>query len=275
MRVILVPVADRPECTRALQAAFDIGRRLDASVHGCHIRPHRYSEVALSPGFPDAVWRQKSTKKSPTAAKELFREIAETSGYTVARKPRATPAAFFDLRVGSPDKVMAIVGPVADLIVVSRPEKPRTVADMFMLAALLESSRPVLLLPPKNRRKIGHRIVIAWNQSPDIAKNVTLSMPLLQQATEVTILSSGPENRTGPKSSQLEQYLRHWGVDAESVHTRGRQFESELMGVCKDVGADLILSGAYSRQRWRERVFGGPTEFLLRRARMPVLMLHS
>lgn len=275
MRVILVPVADRPECTRALQTAFDIGHHLDASVHGCHIRPHRYSKVALSPGFPDAIWRQKSTKEAPAAARSLFREIAAANEYVVARKARANPAAYWHERVGDPDRVMGIIGPVADLIVVSRPEKPHTVADMFMLAALMESTRPVLLLPPKNRRKVGHRVCIAWNQGPEVAKNVALAMPLLQQASEVTIVSCGPEDRPGPKSAQLVEYLRLWGIEAGLVRTRGRRVEPELLEACKKARADLIISGAYSHRRWRERMFGGTTEYLVRKARMPVMMLHA
>ena len=39
MRVILVPVADRPECAVALNKSFALARDLDASVIGCHIRP--------------------------------------------------------------------------------------------------------------------------------------------------------------------------------------------------------------------------------------------
>lgn len=45
MRVILVPVADRPECASALKVSFELGKRLGASVSGCHMRLHRYSEV--------------------------------------------------------------------------------------------------------------------------------------------------------------------------------------------------------------------------------------
>jgi len=47
MRVIFVPVADRPECAAALNTAFILGHTVGASVIGCHIRPHSYSPVAL------------------------------------------------------------------------------------------------------------------------------------------------------------------------------------------------------------------------------------
>jgi nucleotide-binding universal stress UspA family protein len=275
MRVILVPVADRPECARALNAAFDIGTRLGASVSGCHMRPHRYSEVSLSTAFADAAWRRKSNRHAPAAAQKLFRRVAEEHGYELLRRARAEPGAYWSQKVGSPNVLMSIVGPLADLIVVSRPANSGSVADMFMKAALLESSCPVLILPRTARRRIGRRILICWNQSPEAARAVSAAMPILTAADEVSIVTCGAEDRPGPKAAALAAYLAHWGVRAERLRTRGKRIEAELLGAYKDCKADLLLSGAYSRSRWREKVFGGTTEFLLAKARMPLLTLHS
>ena len=274
MRAILVPVADRPECARALQAAFDVAARVGASVSGCHIRPHRYSEVSLSPEFAEATWRRKSTKKAPVAAQTLFKRVAEASGYELIGRPRATPGALWSERVGSPDRIMGIVGPVSDLIVVSRPKKAGSVADLFLKSALLETSTPVLMLPQAGRRRVGKRICIGWDQSPSAARAVSAAIPLLGQADEVTIVTCGAEDRAGPKASQLASYLASWGIRARRLHSPGRQVEPEIMDACQEAGADLLVAGAYSRNRWRERVFGGTTEFLVRKARIPVFMLH-
>ena len=51
--------------------------------------------------------------------------------------------------------------------------------------------------------------------------------------------------------------------------------ESEIEGVCKNEGADLVVMGAYSRSRMRELVFGGMTQYMLFETRMPVFALHS
>ena len=155
MRVILVPVADRPECARALSSAFDLGKRIGASVSGCHIRPHRNSDTRLSTAFAEAAWRRKSTKRAPAAAKALYQRIAEQSGYEMIRRARPAPGALWSERVGSPDIIMGIVGPVADLVVVSRPTSPKSVAEMFLKAAMLESGCPVLILPPRARRRVA------------------------------------------------------------------------------------------------------------------------
>jgi len=274
MRVILVPVADRPECARALNTAFELGRKFAASVSGCHIRPHKESDLTLSSEFAAAAWRKKSTPEAPAAAETLYKQIAEEHDYEIMRHARATPGAMWAERVGSPEKVMRIVGPMADLIVVSRPRRPNGVARVFVDTALMRGSCPVLLLPQTGRTRLGERVCIAWDQGPRVARTVKASISLLQHAAEITIVTCGPEDRPGPKATQLKAYLKHWGIKAQHVRTRGRHVETELIDACAEAKADLIVSGAYSRQRWYEKVLGGTTEFLIHEARLPVLMQH-
>ena len=272
MRVILVPVADRPECARALQTAFDLGERLGASVTGCHMRPHRQSDVTLSPAFAEAAWRKKSTKRAPAAARGLYSEIADQHGYEVVKRARRAPCALWQEKVGSPDTLMGIYGPLADLIVVSRPKDKDSVADLFLSSALTRSSRPVLILPARSRKRVGKQICIAWDQSAAAMLAVKGAIPLLQQADEITIVSCGSEDKPGPKSGQLAAYLTHWGIRTHRINTRGRDVEAELIAEYRKAKADLLIGGAYSRSRWRERVFGGTTEFLVRKAKIPVLL---
>lgn len=275
MRVLLTPVADRPECARALSTAFNLGHRLGASVKGCHIRPHRGSSVSLSPEFARAAWDKKVTKKTSLAARTLFKRLAEANDYEIIRRARVEPGALYSERVGSPDKIIAIEGPVSDLIIVSRPKRTGSIADLFMRSAIFESARPVLVLPPAGRRRLGQNVCIAWDQGPTVARTVAASLPLLQAADRVSIVSAGPEDLPGPKSQQLASYLAFHGIRAERIQTRGRHVHAEIMDATRSVGADLLIAGAYSRNRWFERVFGGTTEFLLYETRLPVLVQHS
>jgi nucleotide-binding universal stress UspA family protein len=275
MKLILVPVADRPECARALDCAFDLGQRIGASVNGCHMRPHRYSEVSLSSAFADAQWRRKSTKKAPGAARALYQRAAEHHGFDFLRRPRQTPCAVYTEKVGSPSVLMGIVGPASDLVIVSRPERQGGVAGMFLEAALLESTVPVLILPQRGRKIVGRRVLVGWNQSPEVACTLRAAIPLLAAAEEVTLVNCGPEDRAGPKVADMVRYLAFHGIKAERVATRGRDVNAELAATFRETRSDLFVSGAYSRSRWREKVFGGTTEFLLRSANIPLLTLHS
>ena len=178
-------------------------------------------------------------------------------------------------KVGSPDKLMSIFGPLTDLIVVSRPEKKGGVADMFLHAALLQSSRPVLILPKGGKKSVGTHIMIGWNQSVEAARTVSAVTPLLVAAETVTIVSCGAEDRAGPKSTQLARYLAHYGVKASRLSTRGRDIEGELAAAYQETGADLMIGGAYSKSRWREKILGGTTEWMIHKSRMPVLIHHT
>lgn len=61
MRVIFVPVANRPECAIALRTAFELGEKLRASISGCHIRPHSDSDIALPEDLEALVQAYKDT----------------------------------------------------------------------------------------------------------------------------------------------------------------------------------------------------------------------
>ena len=41
-----------------------------------------------------------------------------------------------------------------------------------------------------------------------------------------------------------------------------------------DIGADLVLKGAFTRSRFQQIVFGGTTQHILDYARVPVLLAH-
>jgi len=187
MKMIVVPVADRPECINALNVAFELANRLNANLVGCHTRKHRNSGVSLSAGMSsyagleggsDEAWAGKTNEKGSKAAKAMFSKIAEGYGYPVIKKARVDPGAIWSEKVGSPAKVLSNIGPVSDLIVVSRPKaKGGKLAQLFMLSSLLHSSKPVLVLPQSSKKSIGHRISIAWNQSPEAAYAVSAAMP--------------------------------------------------------------------------------------------------
>jgi len=287
MKVIMIPVADRPECKLAMDAAFALADQFSGNVVGCHLRPHRLEGVEVSRrsflGFrrSDAVSRSMSEKQvelNRAAAAKLFSAHVGRAGFKAVKQASlgATRAAQWIEMVGSLDRLFAIVGPTSDVCIVSRPKAAaKGPGADFMLAALLESGKPVIVLPQTPIKSFGKRIVIAWNQSVEAARAVSASLPLLQQAEAVQIVSAGPESRAGPKSTALANYLKYWGVNAKRTKTKGRDVAAEVAEVFRKSGADLIVMGAYSRGRFRERVFGGVTEDLLFRTGPPIFTLHS
>jgi hypothetical protein len=227
----------------------------------------------------EAEWEKvlkKKRKSSSADANSLFGKVSEQHGYEMIKRARQTPGAMWVEKVGSPGRVLSIMGPVSDLLIVSRPASRNSdVAEIFMRSALLDTGRPVLIMPQIVTRLVGKRVCIAWNQSEKAAQAVAAAMPILQLADEVNIVVSGSESALGPKSNQLANYLRFWGIKPKCYRAhRGEQSEG-ILKFYKETKSDLLVMGAYSRSRLRERVFGGVTEHMLRSANIPVFMLHS
>ncbi|MCM0021433.1 MAG: universal stress protein, partial [Tagaea sp.] len=97
------------------------------------------------------------------------------------------------------------------------------------------------------------------------------------RAEKVSILSVDPEGaeRRVPGADIALHLARH-GVTAEATttHTDGMGVGDALLSRIADLGADLLVMGAYGHSRAREAVFGGATRDVLDRMTVPVLMSH-
>ena len=66
-----------------------------------------------------------------------------------------------------------------------------------------------------------------------------------------------------PRPPELETTVAHDVSVADAVLSRAAQ-----------IGADLIVMGAYGHSRFHESVFGGATRDVLQQASLPVFMAH-
>lgn len=153
--------------------------------------------------------------------------------------------------------------------------------ERFVEELVLTASRPVLVVP-----YAGHfvnpfkKIVIAWNASPQASRAVAAAMPLLQRADEVRVAvfdagKSDAEHGEVP-GADLALHLARHGVKAivtEQGSPNG-DVGSGILSRAADFGSDLIVMGAYSHSRARERILGGATRTLLASMTVPVLTAH-
>ncbi len=289
MKAILIPVSDQPESAMALHHGFAMGQRIKSSVIGCHIRPHQSSDKSFSHDSYDSIltadsydlaWEAalatKDDDEDGVKAKTLFNKMAEQFNYETNRKASNTPVATWTEKVGSPERLFSIMGPVSDLIIVSRPNKRGpSLAQSFMLNAVLKSTSPVLVMPQTDVSAVGQRIGIAWNQSKEAMLAVKASLPLLICADEVNIITTGIEDRLGPNTNHLKKYLAYWGVKAKHEVVKGKNDHKAILKGFDKTESDLLVMGGYTRSRMRQRVFGGVTEHMLNDAKIPLFILHS
>ena len=284
MRSIAIPVADRQECTVALNVAFTLGRRLGADVVGYHMRPSRdldqYSRPSVSSLWQGESWLledEKAISAAAGSAQKLFQQLSDQHGFEQSKKhgKGVDLRAIWREKLGTPDKMMPLVGPLNDLLVVSRPTRTGgRKAWLILMSALLDSGCPVLLLPQKKANVACRHVAVAWNRGAQEAQAVHSVLPLLIGADKVTLVTGGRDPRHGPTAREMSEYLKAYGINA-AEHKVDGDSGAELVKAAQAVGADVLLSGAYTKGRIRQMLFGGVTEHLVWNTSFPVLLKHS
>lgn len=283
MKSIAVPVADTSECGLVLDTAFGLGARLGARVCGYHMMPEPTPEdyqvdlgTFWAGGGPRSPWQgqdQEQVEAQAEAARKLFTSKMEKHDYSLAADAERK-ACYSDER-GTPEKMIPVIGPVHDLIMVSRPPaRGGQKAWAVMLSALFDGGVPVIVLPQKDIDLKLDKVMVAWNNGATEAMLLRLAAPLLAQAGEVVLVTVGAGVAQGPAASEMVSYLADYGVNASCKQIEDGKEGRALDAAAQEMGADLIVSGAYTRGRLREMVFGGVTEHLITKSELPCLLLH-
>ena len=183
---------------------------------------------------------------------------------------------------GSPPAMVALHARYADLCIVGQPNpyEPQD-ADAVTVSTVMTSGRPVLAIPfAGDFPVIGERVLVAWNASREAARAVNDALPLLTGAKQVTVLAINPQRGVAGHgdvpAADIALHLARHGLQAEAAHTVAKDISDgeALLSYAADVGADLIIAGAYGHSRARELVFGGVTRTLIAEMTAPVLLSH-
>jgi nucleotide-binding universal stress UspA family protein len=80
----------------------------------------------------------------------------------------------------------------------------------------------------------------------------------------------------GPSADQVRKQLRYNGiaVEAMSVELDGRSTGEAVLAAARAEGCDLLVKGAFTRNRLRQMIFGGATSHIMEHADLPLLMAH-
>lgn len=277
MKVILVPVEQHPFIRSVLDAALLVAGRFGSHIEGLALGPDIPDVIAFDVPANWTVLSEKEQRDFVESSRQLFEAFMlscavprQAEGPDEVSYSWLGRQLFGDSHIGS-------LGRVFDLIVLGRPggrDEPPRLATVE--AALFESGRPVLLVPPSSPGSIGETIVIAWNGSTETARTVALAMPLLAKAGQVIVLTLEGWGADGPSGEELASRLQRNGIRVEAAarSMKSRSPGEAILEYAAAFNADLLVKGAYTQSRLRQFIFGGATSHILAHARLPVLMAH-
>ncbi len=284
IKTILVPIDGSESSRPVLAAAGLLARSLGAHLEALHIRAGAKDfmpYVNLSAKMSKVIEAQaaEDSAERATAVHHDFEEFCAETGLNVADSPATPrPSASWREERGRVSERLVERARLFDLCVVARPARAagairRSPVGENLEALLLESGRPILMVPPGNHATIGNDIVIGWNDSAESARAVAAATDWLEQARSVTILASrGREEQ----ARALGENLAWHDVKAEvRVFEAGSRSVGEvLLAEVTELKADLLIIGGYSHARARQLLLGGVTRHVIGHASIPVMLAH-
>lgn len=164
-----------------------------------------------------------------------------------------------------------------DLTIVSVPE---SYDQWDAEAVIFGSGKPTLVLPERPRTKPFelNTVVVAWDFSRAAARAIADSVPVLERAKRVRVVTVFNEKAlgTGHSAEEVAKNLSRHGIDVtlDEVDAAARPIGEVLESHAASCTADLLVMGAYGHSRLREFVLGGATRSLLARPPLPILFSH-
>lgn len=279
MKTVLIPTEDHDAMPAVLEAARLVARMFDGYMEGFAVHPTAATYVAVEPVSSLAISGAfEHDAELAAQAKALFETFMRT--HEVPAAAGAGPVGFSyawphveaedDLFIGS-------YGRVFDLIALGRPGRAAQNPRMPPLeAALFDSGRPLLIVPPAVPKTLGRNVLVAWNRSTEQATTNAYALPLLRRAETVTVLTVEGGTVPGPSGEEAALHLRRNGVKATALTVKpgARSTGEVILDYATTHACDLLVKGAYTQSRLRQMVFGGATRHILANANLPVLMAH-
>lgn len=254
----------------AAEVAQEAEAHLAAVVVGC-VPPPPVTTFAGEPYSAYAVAWEEEYARVAQKAKDLSEKLAQ-HGYA-----------------GDVQPIYALIGNVADEIA-----QRATYADLTLLGdvlakdedllklvldgALFASPSPVVLGGKKKTTLAPKKMLIAWNGKREAAVAVRHAIELLTMAEDVHVVIIDPEAAAQAMGEEPGADIATWlarhgiKITVDVLASGGRDPALVLQRHALDIGADLIVMGAYGRTRLRERIFGGTTQTMLSNVDTPVFM---
>lgn len=281
MKAILVPIEDGVLPTGVLEASLQVGNLFGSYIEGrCVSMAYPNLPVSLTTQYPGLIQGlNEKIAEQVHRGRQRFYDFMERQGVMRGRGD----ASSLEPTVGCEEEMvpgysaLGAIGRLFDLIVVGRPVRGQDQPALALVEnALFESGRPVLVASPKHLSTFGDSVVIVWNGSVEAARTTALAMPILQVAKSVTVLEVSDNVVPGPSAKEACRHLLRNGIEAQSLEVvrGGRSSGEAVLEVAGDLGADLLIKGAFTRSRMRQVVFGGTTKHVLEQSDIPALMAH-
>ena len=272
---VMVSLAlDQPNEAR-LEAAGQIAERFEAGIVGIAASqfspPLYFTSDKLAQDLIDEG--RASIKRRIAELESQFREAVKKRTRQVEwRSAIDFPARYVLREVRCADIIVSggDRGALSDPLAVASPK------DLVM-----QTGRPLLVVPDSADWLDLRNVLVAWKETTEARRAITDALPMMRKAKNVTVaeILEEDDGRSAAASRvrDVAAWLSRHGVSAsERVAEKDgdQNATAQLDGIAADLGAGLVVAGAYGHSRFREMILGGMTQHLITPSARCVLLSH-
>ena len=169
-----------------------------------------------------------------------------------------------------------------DIIVLGEAGRNR-ITDPFAKAdpneLVMQAGRPMLVVPPACNWLDLRSALVAWKDTVEARRAVSDALPLLRKAADVTVVEvvedeaerAAAQSRIADVTAWLS---RHQVRASQKVPAQCGDAATQLERIAAEIGAGVVVAGAYGHSRLSEWMLGGVTRRLINPSRYCSLLAH-
>lgn len=277
---LFFPIGGGEELRERIHGALIIGKYFNSHLEIFKSLAKPSQIMKFDDNLPETVLKELNAMAKDKLDEDLyihetiFKEEIKKIGNTISNTPiENTATAQISTGEGYRSKLIEQESKYCDLVIVSSPHNGRVTATFE--TTVTKSGKPALMFPREIKEFKTDKILIGWNNSPEISRAVSEAIPIMKNAKEVHIITSIEYTSDITQIKKLQEYLLCHDIETtfEVVKTTSTPGEA-LLNNAKKGNFDLIIAGAFGERGLKEIMFGGTTNYILEHTHIPVFMAH-
>jgi len=178
---------------------------------------------------------------------------------------------------GEADEMLMEVALGYDIVIMGPPEKSPDFPHMEAHADVVarNSGKPVLVVPKGyDASKFNSTVLLAWDGKRAAARAMADVIKLLEAGAKITVLCIGENEAATQRAQPALTHLERHGFETELVCKKARKIAKTILATANEEGVGILAMGAYEHAKLAEDLFGGVTNTVLKKAKVPVLLSH-
>ena len=165
------------------------------------------------------------------------------------------------------ERIITGYGKDASLLIMGFPDnRDSAQKHVAARAAIFESGRPVLFVPPFWDQTSGDRMFMAWKDTPACRRAFFAARSFVGAAREVSVAVSAAD----PLPLDILPGVTFAQLQLADTRNAGQA----LLDMVAAQRADMLVMGGYQHNMLYSRLVGSVTDYILANPRVPVLLQH-